>query len=131
MLAANGLEDLMKYVVGKVESKVDLLTLLNSRNHMGNTPLHWAIINKNQEMSMMLVELGTDPNSINEKAQTPLDIALIYGLSDLIPFLSKITKLKDTELNEQDDPNIKIVKEVGPAKKGDLPEILEVEKKDN
>ena len=111
MLAANGLTSLIKFVESKVEKGHEFRLLLNAQNSSGNTPLHWAIINNKVESAQALLDLGTDANLINEKGETPLDIALMYELADLVPVLSKQTKIKDTELDDDDEGEIKVVKE--------------------
>lgn len=111
MLAANGLTSLLCYVHSKIEKKSDVEILLNSQNQAGNTPLHWAIINNKVDTAKLLLELGTNPNMINEKGETPLDTALMYNLTELIPILSKQTKLKDTELDDDDNGDIQVVRE--------------------
>ena len=111
MLAANGLTDLISYVCSKIENKTDLQILLNAQNQAGNSPLHWAIINNKCETAQALLELEVNTNMINEKGQTPLDIALMYELKDLIPILSKKTKLKDTDLDDDENGEIQVVKE--------------------
>jgi ankyrin repeat protein len=111
MLAANGLTSLLIYVTSKIENPRDIEMLLNSQNQAGNTPLHWAIINNKVETAHKLLEMGTNPNLINEKGQTPLDVALMYQLEELIPVLSKQTKLKDTDLDDDENGEIKVVKE--------------------
>jgi ankyrin repeat protein len=111
MLAANGLTSLLTYVSSKIANKRDVEMLLNSQNQAGNTPLHWAIINNKIETAKVLLDMGTDANIINEKGQTPLDVALMYQLEDLIPILAKQTKLKDTDLDDDENGDIKVVKE--------------------
>lgn len=125
MLAANGLTSLLSHVHSKIPSQTDLQVLLDSQNHAGNTPLHWAIINNKVDTAKRLLEMGTNPNLINEKGETPLDVALVYDLTELVPILSKKTKLKDTELDDDEEGDIKVVREkVTPGQEGDaiLPE---------
>ena len=111
MLAANGLTSLLTYVTSKIDNPRDIEMLLNSQNQAGNTPLHWAIINNKAETAHKLLDMGTNPNIINEKGQTPLDVALMYHLEDLVPILAKKTKLKDTDLDDDENGDIKVVKE--------------------
>lgn len=41
-------------------------TLLNHRNHSGNTPLHWAALNTHLECVKALVEAGADLAATND-----------------------------------------------------------------
>jgi len=48
---------------------------LNIKNRLGNTPLHIAIRDKNEEIVRMLVENGADIFAVNADNESPLDWA--------------------------------------------------------
>lgn len=121
-MAANGHVKLMKHITTKIKNEEKLKTLLDSQNSMGHSPLHWAVLNNKQNSVDLLLELGANPNNINNKGMTPFDVAVEYNLEDLIKKLSRVTKLREDEINSEIDPDIKIVKEK-PGKEGQ--ELLE------
>jgi ankyrin repeat protein len=47
---------------------------VNERDHMGNTPLHWAV--KHPDMVKFLVEHGADVNARNRLGETALHLAV-------------------------------------------------------
>ena len=84
---------------------------------MGHSPLHWAVLNNKLECVETLLTLKADPNDINNRGQTPFDIAVEYSLGDLVKCLSQVTKLREEEMSPGDDPEIHIMKE-RPGKEG-------------
>lgn len=53
--------------------------LSNSRDQDGNAPLHSAAERGNLELATELIEKNADPNAVNKRNQTPLDLALHAG----------------------------------------------------
>lgn len=64
--AANGLVKLMEAIVKKPGVN------LNVKTSGGNTPLHYAAINRNSKIIAILIKAGADPKVKNEQGQSPL-----------------------------------------------------------
>ena len=64
--AANGLVSIMELIVKKPGVN------LNVKTPGGNTPLHYASINRNSKIIALLVNAGADPKIQNEQGQSPL-----------------------------------------------------------
>lgn len=58
---------------------------VNERDRYGNTPLHYSI--KHKSIVNILLNNKADPNVINTKMQTPLDIAVYGGFRETIELL--------------------------------------------
>jgi ankyrin repeat protein len=52
---------------------------INHQNINGNTPLHWACANDIYASIHRMLNLGADPNKVNEEGDTPLHIACKKG----------------------------------------------------
>jgi hypothetical protein len=48
---------------------------INAKDNNGNSPLHWAIKNRQYQIAENLIELEADVNAKNNDGQTPLNIA--------------------------------------------------------
>jgi len=53
----------------------------------GDTPLHKAVMNGNQDIIKLLVERGAEPRKSNRYGQTPIDIAEKFFKKELVPVL--------------------------------------------
>ncbi|KAL3458558.1 ankyrin repeat-containing domain protein [Aspergillus heterothallicus] len=60
-------------------SKDDVATVINHRNHSGNTALHWAALNTHLECVKALVEAGAD---VSIKNQAGLDAVFLAERAD-------------------------------------------------
>jgi len=61
---------------------------LNSRTDTGNTPLHICAIGNQENCARILLFRGADPNLVNHGNQTPHDIAVLSGNSELVAVFS-------------------------------------------
>lgn len=68
--AANG--SVQFFEILKIRASLDSYDRPNSS---GNTPLHWATLNKQKELVRQLLELGCNPMTKNSFGQTPTDEA--------------------------------------------------------
>eukprot|EP01046_Picozoa_sp_COSAG06_P002469 COSAG06_NODE_88_length_24864_cov_7.159368_6_plen_281_part_00 len=64
----------------------------------GNTALHAACWSGNSDMVRLLVELGADITVVNADGQTPRDVLVKNGLTDLIQVLDPTDDVKPTDL---------------------------------
>ena len=62
--------------------------LLNGKDTLGWTPLHFAVFKNKIQTIQWLLNLGCDKHSINQNNQTPLDIAIKYNYTQAIQLLS-------------------------------------------
>ena len=60
---------------------------INARNSDGNTVLHFAVKNRSSETAVFLIKKGADYNIANEQQVTPLQMAVEYGLDEVLPFM--------------------------------------------
>ncbi|KAG9329486.1 hypothetical protein JZ751_004495 [Albula glossodonta] len=75
---------------------------INSVNHNGCTPLHYAASKDRYEIAVMLLENGADPNVTDKLESTPLHRASAKGNYRLIQLLlsqSASTNIQDSEGN--------------------------------
>lgn len=66
--AGYGELELFKKIVN--ENKINMKTLLNQRNENGDTPLHIAVRNNNQEIADYLIKKGSNPSIVNFKGES-------------------------------------------------------------
>ncbi len=66
------------------------------KNGHGKTALHYAVKKGNEELVVLLVRSGADLGRRDYQKKTPLDYAIQYGQTHVIP------KLVPPEYNEQD-----------------------------
>lgn len=72
---SNGRLDVVKKILSK---RPDLRKLLNDQDNMGNTPLHLAVKNSDQEsVDFLLRDKTVHVNVINNISCTPLDLAVM------------------------------------------------------
>ena len=78
---------------------VDMLTkkatreYMNAKNKYGHTALSLAIIEKHEEAAKILIDKGTDIDSVNKNNNTPLHLASMHGLVEIVNRLvEKVTR---------------------------------------
>lgn len=59
--------------------------IANRVDTAGNTPLHNAVLGRNPQAIKILLSMQADPSIKNKQGQTPLDLAVIKGPTDLLP----------------------------------------------
>jgi acyl-CoA-binding protein len=57
------------------EAPVTTAQLLNARDTVGDTPLHYAVNTENVELARLLLEAGADPSLENEDGETAVQLA--------------------------------------------------------
>ncbi|XP_015208897.2 transient receptor potential cation channel subfamily A member 1b [Lepisosteus oculatus] len=60
---------------------------LNAVDDLGNTPLHWAVEKKQMESCNALLQLGADPNILNNSLLSPLHLAVNLWHNNLVDLL--------------------------------------------
>lgn len=65
------------------------LTLVNTRDEIGNTALHLAASHGHMDICELLVRHSADIDSINEQGNTPLHCACLFNRLQIIEFLLK------------------------------------------
>jgi len=63
---------------------------VNKRDHNGNSPLHWAASEGNDEVVQLLVDSRADVNMQNFAGETPLFIAASRGLDSTVALLCEL-----------------------------------------
>lgn len=90
----NGRLPLHNAVINRHSDVVNLLipktTDINQKETtLGNTPLHIAAINGDNESSKVLFEAKANPKIKNNKGKTPLDYAVKYGYINLVTYYAE------------------------------------------
>lgn len=60
---------------------------INARNSDGNTLLHFAVKNRENQVAIYLLKKGADCNIANEEQVTPMQLAVEKGLDEVLPFM--------------------------------------------
>uniref|UniRef100_A0A8C1IM47 Ion transport domain-containing protein n=1 Tax=Cyprinus carpio TaxID=7962 RepID=A0A8C1IM47_CYPCA len=60
---------------------------LNVQDEQGRTPLHWAVEQNQQQSCVLLLELGADPNILNNAMMGPLHLAVTKRYNHLVEFV--------------------------------------------
>lgn len=82
------LRDAFIHDLAKAESMIAAdRGLLNARNSLGETVLHWLAIENALAEVRLLIRLGADVNCINESGRTPLMEIAMLGLEDMCRLL--------------------------------------------
>jgi len=71
-------------------------------NESGRTPLHWAVVSKQNVMIDFLISKGAGINIKNNKGETPLDLAVENGLGEI----EKLLKTKGGSESPLVSPNV-------------------------
>lgn len=72
MASANGHLDILLFILSQPVSS----QLVNTPNLQGNTPLHWAVLNRRYEVISALVNFGAICSCENVFNETPVDVAI-------------------------------------------------------
>ncbi|KAM4544029.1 transient receptor potential cation channel subfamily A member 1b [Fundulus diaphanus] len=80
--AAGGHAALIQFITSVIDSQE-----LNSRDDQGNVPLHWAVERNKAESCRALLDLGADPNILNNALMSPLHLAVSLGHNGLVGLL--------------------------------------------
>uniref|UniRef100_A0A8C1IMM2 Ion transport domain-containing protein n=1 Tax=Cyprinus carpio TaxID=7962 RepID=A0A8C1IMM2_CYPCA len=62
---------------------------LNVQDEQGRTPLHWAVEQNQQQSCVLLLELGADPNILNNAMMGPLHLAVTKRYNHLVESCDK------------------------------------------
>nr|XP_055058001.1 transient receptor potential cation channel subfamily A member 1a isoform X2 [Misgurnus anguillicaudatus] len=73
---------------------------MNIRDEDGNTPLHWAVQRDQARSCAVLLNLGADPNILNNSHQSPLHLAVSLGNNALV---EQLVLHKQTDVNLEGD----------------------------
>ena len=76
-VSANVLSAAQKNAITYIQKKAKVLKpeQINVKDHLGNTPLHYACMHCHVEMTRLLLKIGADPNAKNCDGNTPLHVA--------------------------------------------------------
>lgn len=66
-----------------------MLTIVNSQNKAGNTPLHWAALNGHLEAVKVLLEQGSDPTITNQRGHDAVYEAELNDKKDVVEWVLK------------------------------------------
>ena len=55
-----------------------------SVNKYEDTILHYAVYHKREQLIKFLIKNGADPNKVNKRKQTPMDLAKRYDMVDTL-----------------------------------------------
>ena len=55
-----------------------------SVNKYEDTILHYAVYHKREQLIKFLIKNGADPNKVNKRKQTPMDLAKKYDMMDTL-----------------------------------------------
>lgn len=61
--------------------------MLDTRDSLGRTPLHWTAVNGCNEIVRLLLKKGADPRQINTRSNIPIELALKFGNSQAVDSL--------------------------------------------
>ena len=84
MIAGNGHVNVAEIIKSKVNDSVLFKKLIDSMNELRNTPLHWAVLNRQKKFIQFLIENGADTSVKNSDAKTALDVAIEDENDELI-----------------------------------------------
>uniref|UniRef100_A0A8C1ILP5 Ion transport domain-containing protein n=1 Tax=Cyprinus carpio TaxID=7962 RepID=A0A8C1ILP5_CYPCA len=71
---------------------------LNVQDEQGRTPLHWAVEQNQQQSCVLLLELGADPNILNNAMMGPLHLAVTKRYNHLVEVLFQSCDKTDANL---------------------------------
>lgn len=55
------------------------MAMVHTCDSLGRTPLHWAAVNGDERIILLLIKHGANPKEIDTKFHTPLELALEFG----------------------------------------------------
>ena len=86
-------EELKEDFIGSAKALIAAKAMLEVRDNAGRTPFHAACAAGNFEMVKLLVEAGSDPNTLDNQGFTALHTVADKGHVDLIPYLLQVSNL--------------------------------------
>jgi len=106
---------ILKSILGKVPNEKEKEIKINSKDHLGNTALHYAVLMKDSYAINLLMNHKADPNIKNNNELTAIDLSKDIeesNISDLlihpIPILEMETQMgKDKSIDKKTDDYIK------------------------
>lgn len=63
---------------------------LEVKDKLGNTALHWAIMSRNEDAAITLIQSGASTLEQNESGQTPESLALEYNLDRVVNAIAQV-----------------------------------------
>ena len=75
--------------LAKVKSLIEEGADINAKDASGNTPLYYAIQQRNEDIAELLIAKGADVNAKNKSGQTALDIAIDQDHTGIVELLRK------------------------------------------
>lgn len=66
-----------------------MLSILNTQNKAGNTPLHWAALNGHLECVKVLLEAGGDPTITNQRGHDAVYEAELNDKKEVVEWVLK------------------------------------------
>uniref|UniRef100_A0A8C1IMK1 Ion transport domain-containing protein n=1 Tax=Cyprinus carpio TaxID=7962 RepID=A0A8C1IMK1_CYPCA len=91
--SAGGNVDIIRLIVSVVGPEE-----LNVQDEQGRTPLHWAVEQNQQQSCVLLLELGADPNILNNAMMGPLHLAVTKRYNHLVEVLFQSCDKTDANL---------------------------------
>jgi ankyrin repeat protein len=77
---------------------------VQSRNEMGETPLHCALQEHRDEVAMLLIDAGVDVNKRSGNKETPLHLAVGEGRASIVAALLNAGAKTDARADEGQTP---------------------------
>lgn len=107
----------MNFLISQAESFGVLDLLLDARNALGDTPLHRAVWRNQEESVRILLEKGSDVQSINNDNKRPIDLVRVVSIGALLEgydpnYYAQHADLCDEDEEEEEDPNQEILREL-------------------
>ncbi|TGO41052.1 hypothetical protein BHYA_0027g00290 [Botrytis hyacinthi] len=76
---------------------------LEARDQYGDTALHYALINGNLRVTMMLIFAGANVNSLSGGKQSPVQLAVAHCAPDIVVILHKFSASLETDIYSRGD----------------------------
>ena len=74
LACTRGFINFVNKILDQLEEEGRLTDVINKRDQLGNTPLHYACLNANVELAKKLQEKGANPFILNNKLEKPWDL---------------------------------------------------------
>ena len=76
---------------------------VNLANKEGNTPLHWACVNNQKQIVVVLLQAGASASALNIHEMTPVDEALNREYQDIVDLINEYTTGSGGKTGDVDD----------------------------